>query len=397
MRILHTSDWHLGRTFHGVELLDDQRRALSHLATVVAEEQVDVVVVAGDIYDRSVPPADAVRIYDAGLQEIAATGARIIVTSGNHDSPTRLGVGSVFAAAGGLHLRTSVTSITDPVILADEYGEVAFYGLPYLEPDTARTELGVPDARSHAAVLSAAMDRVRTDRAGRGIRSVVAAHAFVVGGLATGSERSISVGGVETVAADTFDGVDYVALGHLHSPQVLTETVRYSGSLLPYSFGERTHRKAVWIVDLDAGGVARIYGRELPVVRELTSVTGTLTDLLSDPALAVAEDHYVEATLTDPIRPLDAMRRLRERFGFAVHVHWQRPEELSSPDYRSRVRGRSDAQIVEAFITDVRDAPRAGEFVLIDRALRAVVGEPEADGSGELTLFDLEPPVAESA
>ncbi|MBD0863714.1 exonuclease SbcCD subunit D [Gordonia sp. zg691] len=399
MRIVHTSDWHLGRTFHGVELLADQRRALSHLADLVAAESADVVIVAGDVYDRSVPSADAVRVYDEGLAEIAAAGAQIVVTSGNHDSPTRLGAGSGFAAAGGLHLRTSIDAIADPVILTDAHGEVAFYGIPYLEPDTARRHLGVQTPGGHTAVLDAAMDRVRADLSARGGRSVVVAHAFVSGAAASGSERSISVGGVETVPAETFSGVDYVALGHLHSPQRVTDTVRYSGSLLPYSFGERSHRKAVLIVDLDAAGVAEVRSHELPVVRALSSLTGTLDDLLTGEEFAVAEDHYVEVTLTDPLRPTDAMRRLRQRFPFAVHVQWDRPHSGAGVDYRSRVRGRSDAEIIASFIEDVRDAPTKGERVLVERALRAVVGEPESDASdgSELALFDLEAIIAESA
>lgn len=390
MRMLHTSDWHLGRTFHGVELLDDQRRALTQLAAIVAEESVDVVVVAGDVYDRSVPSADAVGVYDAGLAEIAAAGAVIVVTSGNHDSPTRLGAASSFAAAGGLHLRTQISAIDDPVLLADEHGEVAVYGIPYLEPDTARTELGAEPGRGHAGVLAAAMRRVRADLAGRTARSVVVAHAFVVGGIASSSERSISVGGVETVAADTFSGVDYVALGHLHSPQRLADTVRYSGSLLPYSFGERTHRKSVWIVDLDADGVAEVRARELPEVRGLSSLTGTLDDLLADPGLTEAEDHYVEATLTDPIRPVDPMRRLRERFPHAVHLRWERPDAMSGIDYRARVHGRTDAEIIGGFVADVRDEPTDGESRLIDRALRAVVGKPAEEQHSEWALFDLD-------
>lgn len=399
MRILHTSDWHLGRTFHGVDLLDDQRRALSSIAAVVASESVDVVVVAGDIYDRSVPSADAVRLYDSGLAEIASAGAQIVITSGNHDSPTRLGAGSRFSAAGGLHLRTSVGDIARPAVLSDEFGEVAIYGIPFLEPDTARSELGVEGACGHAEVLGEAMARIRADLATRQARSVVAAHAFVVGGQASESERSITVGGVETVAVETFSGADYVALGHLHSPQAITDSVRYSGSVIPYSFGERAHRKSVTIIDLDADGVADVRTHELPEVRGLSSLRGTLDDLLTGADLADAEDHYVEAVLTDPIRPVDAMRRLRERFPHAVHVTWDRPHVSDVVDYRSRVHGRTDTQIVTSFITDMRDEPTEGEERLIERALRDVVGEPEAEATTgrEWALFTLPEQVAESA
>lgn len=388
MRILHTSDWHLGRTFHGVDLLGDQRAVLAEIAEVVAAESVDVVIVAGDVYDRSVPSADAVRVYDDGLAEIAAAGATIVVTSGNHDSPTRLGAGSAFAAAGGLHLRTTIADIDRPVLLDDEHGPVAIYGIPYLEPDVSRRELGIDLPCGHDGVLTAAMDRVRADLADRAARSVVVAHAFVVGGESTGSERSISVGGVETVAAEVFSGVDYVALGHLHSPQRVNETVRYSGSVLPYSFGERSHRKAVWLLDLDADGIAEIRRHELPVIRGLSELRGTLDELLTEDRFADAESDYVDAVLTDARRPVDAMRRLRDRFPHAVHLRWEGASVTEGLDYRARVHGRTDTEIIHSFVTDMRDAPSAGERQLIERAVREAIGEPELAGVSQPALFE---------
>ncbi|UYP19971.1 exonuclease SbcCD subunit D [Rhodococcus sp. Z13] len=372
MRILHTSDWHIGRTFHGVDLLADQTRVLRAIAELVTERGIDVVVVPGDVYDRSIPSSDAVAVCNAGFEAIREAGAVIVATSGNHDSPVRLGAGAAFAAHGGLHLITRVSQIDNPVVLDDEYGSVLFYGIPYLEPEITRAELGVPGARSHQEIVDAAMDRVRADAGRRGGRTVVLAHAFVVGAEPSESERSISVGGVETVSASSFDGADYVALGHLHSPQTVAETVRYSGSPLPYSFGERTHRKAVFVVDLDASGVTAVDRVDLPVVRGLSRLEGTLDELLADPAHAEAEDHYVSAVLTDPIRPLDAMRRLQERFPFAVHVEWQRPAGSTEGSYRDKVRGRSDREIAAAFLTDVRSDPSARELGWIDEALREV-------------------------
>ena len=372
MRLLHTSDWHVGRTFHGTDLLGDQARVLEHLAGLVATHRVDVVLVAGDVYDRAVPNAGSVEVCTRALEQIRAAGAVIVVTPGNHDSATRLGAAASFAAAGGLHLRTRTAELDVPVLLSDTHGEVAVYGLPFLEPDTARHALGEPAARSHADVLAVAMGRVRADLAARpGVRSVVLAHAFVVGGEATGSERTISVGGVETVPAGVFDGVDYVALGHLHSPQVLTERVRYSGSPLPYSFGERSHRKAAWLVDLGPVGLEQVQRLELPVVRGLSQLTGALPDLLTDPVHRQAEEHYVSAVLTDPVRPLDAMRRLQVRFPHAVHLEWQRPGGAAAPRYAEKVRGRSDAEVVGSFLTDVRSAPQAWESELVTEGLRA--------------------------
>ena len=376
MRILHTSDWHIGRTFHGVDLLADQTRVLDAIAAVVAQRGVDVVVVPGDVYDRSIPSADAVAVCNRGFQAIRSAGEVIVATSGNHESPERQGPRAAFAAAGGLHLMTRVSALDVPVVLDDDHGPVAFYGIPYLEPEITRTELGVPQARSHAEILDVAMARILADlherRAGApGLRSVLLAHAFVVGGEATGSERSISVGGVETVSASAFDGVDYVALGHLHSPQTLAENVRYSGSPLPYSFGERSHRKAVWLVDVDAAGLATVERLDLPVVRGLSQVTGTLDELLSDAAFDSAEDHYVSAVLTDALRPVDAMRALQTRFPYAVHMEWQRPEGNPELRYRDRVRGRSDLEIAEGFLTDVRSDATPGEVQLFEQALRS--------------------------
>ncbi|WP_110293400.1 exonuclease SbcCD subunit D [Nocardia tenerifensis] len=391
MRMLHTSDWHIGRTFHGVDLLADQARALTAVAELVAEESVDVVVVPGDVYDRSIPSADAIAVCNRGFEAIRAAGARIVATSGNHDSPARLGAGASFAAAGGLHLRTTVADADRPILLDDEHGQVAFYGIPYLEPDLTRAELGVPQARSHAEILDAAMARIRADIARRdGARTVVLAHAFVVGGEATGSERSISVGGVETVPMSAFDGIDYVALGHLHSPQTLSESVRYCGSPLPYSFAESSHRKAVWLVELDAAGLRSVERRDLPMVRGLSKLTGTLDELLTDASHAPAEEHYVSAVLTDSARPVDAMRKLRERFPHAVHVEWVRPEGNPELRYRERVHGRRDTEVAQSFLTDVRGVPTEGEMAWLERALAAAVAEPDraptaADSAAELS------------
>ncbi len=378
MRILHTSDWHIGRTFHGVDLLADQECSLRAIAELVAAERVDVVVLPGDVYDRSIPGADAIAVCNRGFEAIRAAGATIVATSGNHDSPTRLGALGSFAAAGGLHLRCTIAEVARPVMLADGHGEIAFYGIPYLEPDITRAELGVPQARSHAEILDAAMSRIRADLSARpGARSVVLAHAFVVGGEATGSERSISVGGVETVPMSAFDGIDYVALGHLHSPQTLSESVRYSGSPLPYSFGERSHRKAVWIVDLDAAGLATVERRDLPVVRGLSQLTGTLENLLTAPEHAAAENDYVSATLIDQARPVDALRRLRDRFPHAVHVEWMRPDGNPELRYRERVHGRRDTEVAHSFLTDVRGEPTPAEMTWVERALAAAVREKD--------------------
>jgi exonuclease SbcD len=377
MRLLHTSDWHIGRTLHGTNLLAEQEQVLGRLAEVVTAERVDVVVVAGDVYDRAVPSADATAVLDRVLTRLRAAGATVVLTPGNHDSARRLGFASGLLAVSGVHVRAAVRTLDEPVLLADEHGEVAVYGIPYLEPEVARAELGAPDARGSAAVLQVAMDRIRADLFLRpGVRSVVLAHAFVGGGVPSDSERDICVGGVDLVPSEVFDGVDYVALGHLHRPQTLSPRLRYSGSPLAYSFGEAGQTKQAWLVDLDDEGLAGVRAVPLPVLRELSVLTGTLAELLADPALAAVEEHFVSARLTDPERPLDPMRRLQVRFPHCVHLEWTHAGTAGDAgSYTDRVRGRSDLQVTEEFVRHVRGtAATAGELELLGRALTTAAG-----------------------
>ena len=219
MRLIHTSDWHLGRTLHGENLLPYQDSFLRWLLDESVRQRAGAVVVAGDIYDRAVPPLDAVRLLDAALLRFAQARIPVILISGNHDSAVRLGFGAGLSEAAGIHLRTSVTDLARPVLLADEDGPVAVYGIPYLLPDAVMADLGV-QARTHEAVLAEAARLIRADAASRGVaRTVVAAHAFVTGGQPAESERDIRVGGVADVPAAVFAGFSYVALGHLHGAQ----------------------------------------------------------------------------------------------------------------------------------------------------------------------------------
>lgn len=382
MRLLHTSDWHLGRSFHRVSMLDAQAAFIGHLVATVRERGVEAVVVSGDVYDRAVPPLAAVELFDDALHRLAALGVPTVMISGNHDSARRLGVGAGLIDRAGIHLRTEPAACAAPVVLADAHGDVAFYGLPYLEPALVKDVFGV-DKAGHEAVLAAAMDRVRADLAARphGTRSVVLAHAFVTGGEASDSERDITVGGVAAVPAGLFDGVDYAALGHLHGCQTITERVRYSGSPLPYSFSEAAHRKSVWIVDLDADGSVTAERVDCPVPRPLARIRGPLEELLADPALAGHEESWVEATLTDPVRPADPMARLTERFPHTLSLVFAPERAPDDPDvsYARRLAGRSDQQIAEDFVAHVRGAgPDADEQAVLRAAFDAVrLDDPE--------------------
>ncbi len=377
MRFLHTSDWHLGRSFHREGLLDAQSAYIDHLVETIRSEQVDAVLVSGDIYDRALPPVDAVALANDALKRLLATGVRVVLSSGNHDSAQRLGFAADLIDAAGVHLRTDPSGAASPVLFDDEHGAVAVYALPYLEPDLVRATFGVT-RRSHQAVLDAAMQRVRDDLGERGRRgrhrSVVMAHAFVTGATASQSERDISVGGVASVGLDTFGGVDYAALGHLHGRHTLSDAVRYSGSPLAYSFSEANHRKGSWLVDLDANGLATASFVDAPVPRPLATVRGTLEQLLTERRYETAEASWVQATLTDVHRPREAMDRLRTRFPHCLLIAFD-PEGASpteSGPIRDRVVGRADTEILAHFFTDVRgSAPEADEEALLQTACEA--------------------------
>ncbi|MFI5772844.1 exonuclease SbcCD subunit D [Streptomyces sp. NPDC051658] len=364
MRILHTSDWHLGRSFHRVSLLEAQAAYLDHLVTTVREHEVDAVLVAGDVYDRAVPPLSAVALFDDALHRLAAAGVPTVMISGNHDSARRLGVGAGLIGRAGIHLRTDPADCATPVVLRDAHGEVAFYGLPYLEPALVK-DVFKAERAGHEAVLTAAMERVRADLAARpdSTRSVVLAHAFVAGGEASDSERDITVGGVAAVPAGVFDGVDYVALGHLHGCQTVTERVRYSGSPLAYSFSEVDHRKTMWLIDLDASGEVTAERLDCPVPRPLARLRGRLDDLVEDPALERHRDSWIEATLTDPVRPVEPMARLVERFPHTLSLVFEPDRAPDDPlaSYAQRLKGRDDQQIAEDFVAHVRGGSEADE------------------------------------
>lgn len=383
MRLLHTSDWHLGRTLHGVNLHEAQSSVLDRIAGLVEDPPdgvpIDAVLVSGDVYDRGVPPVESVQLFEWTLSRLAET-TTVVITSGNHDSAIRLGYGA------GL-FRDRIRMITDParldlpVLVEGSDGvTVAVYGIPYLDPDHARAALSPggasnPLPRSHQAVMAAACDRVRDDLARRdGVRSVVMAHAFVAGAEPSDSERSITVGGVDRVAGTVFRGIDYAALGHLHGPQtpVAAEgsVVRYSGSPLRYSFSEQRQRKAVLLVDLPASGSAQVTTAPIEQPRPMATLSGTLDELLTDAAHTVHEQSWVRVTATDRVRPDALMDRLKSRFPHALQVFHQ-PEGAID-------RGRSGSTVGSE-----RDPRELGsDFIAHVTKTEASAGEVDAFISG---------------
>ncbi|MEE1650775.1 exonuclease SbcCD subunit D [Brachybacterium sp. J144] len=386
MKILHTSDWHLGRTLHKVDLHEHQAAFLDWLVELVESEEVDVVVVPGDVYDRAVPAVSSVTLLDRALARLAATGATVILTSGNHDSPERLGFGRSLMR-GGIHLLTDLPGLEHPVSVEDEHGEVLFFGLPYLEPDRARAELAGPDAeplaRSHAAVTRAALDRVRERAATRpGARTVVLAHTFVTGGEGSDSERDLSVGGVDSVPAGVLAGLDYLALGHLHGCQDLSALVGapawYSGSPLAFSFSERSHRKSVLLVELGAPDTtAQVRRVETPVPRRLTELRGTLEEILARRTEHAGD--WLKAVVTDPARPAHLQEQLREAYPHLLLTEYA-PEGRAAREGTPVVRREQNPlEVMDEFLTHVTGGdPTEAEHAVLERAYAAVRREQEA-------------------
>jgi exonuclease SbcD len=307
---------------HRADLRDAQAAFVDHLVTTVREEQVDAVLVAGDVYDRAVPSLDAVQLCEEAFTRLRETGAHVVVISGNHDSARRLGFGSRLLDRSGVYLRTQLTS--EPVVI----GDVPVYALPFLDPGPLAAQLEALDAPSHA---------------------VVVAHGWVAGGLGSDSEREITVGGVGAISPRLFE--------------------RFA-----YSFSEAGHTKGSWVVEVSPQGLGAVEFVAAPVPRRLSTLRGELAMLLTDPALAPQEGDWLSVTLTDRARPDEAMARLHSRFPHVlVLTHDPEGVERSAETYAARVAGRTDLQVATSFVEHVRGTPaEPDEETLLSEALEAV-------------------------
>ena len=366
MRFIHTSDWHLGRAFHQVGLLEAQRAYLDHLVEVVRSEGVDAVLVSGDVYDRAMPAPETVQLLSESLIRLVDAGAEVVLSSGNHDSAARLGFAAGLLERAGVHVRTSMADLGRPVVIKD----TAIYPIPYLEPRLVARDLEAEP--THTGVLSTVLGRLPAAGLVPGTTtSVVMAHTFVTGCATTDSERDILAGGLAAVHPDVFSGFSYVALGHLHGRQQVSDSAQYSGSPVAMSFSEARHTKGSLLVDLSADG-ARVELIEAPVHRPLAVLRGTMDDLLTGSEFAGAEGAWCQITLTDAQRPLGAMDRIRSRFPFALELRFE-PEGVVpvKATYTSRMAHRSDLDVCCDFLSHVRGGVPAidEERQLLDEAL----------------------------
>ena len=357
MRFLHTADWHLGRVLHMHALVDDQAHVLEQLVGLVRDVRPDALLVAGDVYDRAVPPPEAVALLDSVLSRIVVElGVPVVLIAGNHDSADRLGFGSRLLSSGGLHVAGRVGSSVSPLVLNDAHGEVRVYALPYGDPASVRDAFGA-QVHEHEPAMKLRLDAVRAAHPA-GTRSVLVAHAFVTGGSESNSERPLSIGGSGAIGAELFDGFDYVALGHLHRPQTLRKKVRYAGSLLKYSLSEVDHRKSVTLIELGAPGELRI--EELPLTprRDFRVLEGRLAQLVTAGHLDPRNDDYVHARLLDEGALLEPMARLRLAYPNATDFDQVERARPSSAPARGAARlQRTPAELFAEFFAEVTGEP----------------------------------------
>lgn len=400
MRILHTSDWHLGRYFGPESLLPDQAAFVDWFIGQVTEHNADLVIIAGDVFDRAVPPTEAITLYTSTLRRLVAAGVKVAIIAGNHDGPERLALYDSLLDLSGVFVRGGYANIGEVVTLEMADGPLDLVLLPFLEPQAApdalasvvdepADEAGDGDSdtesaarrrqrRTHESVLAAAIAAVAPALSAP--RSVAVAHAFVTGGTASDSERQLSVGGTSTVSGDLFAPFSYTALGHLHTPQPIgSPTLRYSGTPLAYSFSE-TAAKSITVVDMSASGECVVTTVPVPVGRAAVTLTGRIDELLEGVATAEQATSWVRAILTDPGVVLDAKSRLQTKFPFVVEVEL-RPEGVSVGADGvpvADVRKLTAEQAVTTFWEEAQGAPPTeAETEWLYRALAAARAKAE--------------------
>ncbi|NLQ22242.1 exonuclease SbcCD subunit D [Shewanella sp. S-1] len=370
MKFIHTSDWHIGRQLHNQSLLDDQAFVLEQIIALADEHKVDAVIVAGDIYDRSIPPANAVALLDDVLNRLVhGLGLQVIMIAGNHDGHERLGFAAKQMAASGLHIIGPLSADIHPITLSSSSGDVVFYPLPYAEPATVR-QVFECEAASHEAAMMLLLEQVRQHDS-QGLPKVVISHCFLDGGSESESERPLSIGGADKISPTLFTEFDYVALGHLHGPQYKgAEHVRYSGSILKYSFSEQHQHKSVTLVELSAKTPANIRLLPLTSIRDVRILEGELATLLAQGKTDIKREDYLMVRLLDKHAILDAMGKLRAVYPNVLHLertglmagqqqvtlsrdHIKKGEMDMFRDFFSQVSGESLTQAQQAVMDEL--------------------------------------------
>lgn len=373
MRILHMADWHLGRIFYARHLTEDQAYVIEHqLYQLVKEANIDVIVLAGDVFDRAVPPVEAVELWDAVITKFTLDyKVPVLVIGGNHDSAQRLEVGRDVWSQAGLHVWGGLERSLQPLYIEDTYGEIAFCPMPFAEPRTVLTHLlainsdesqreqwqALPIA--YGPIYDAWATYLRSLVKGN-VRTVAIAHALVMGSETSESERPLVIGGSASVGVDVFAPFNYAALGHIHRPQRIgADHVRYSGSLLKYSFDEANHKKSFTIVDMDSTGACKLEQIPIEFLHDVVSIKGYFNDILHDEALHKKHvNDYVQVQLLDTAPVIDGMARLRDILPYAMSMELTGRMAIEEKDVDTvAYKHLSERELFEQFAAAVRENP----------------------------------------
>ncbi len=362
MKFIHTSDWHLGRQFHNVSLLDDQQAVLDQLIRYIENNPVDAVVVAGDIYDRSVPPTIAIELLNKVVKRICGElNTPMILISGNHDGAERLGFGSEQMKNAGLHIISNFEDMLTPVVIETESaGQVAFYGMPYNDPEQVRFAYQEPVSthdQAHKLLAEKITEQFQSEQ-----RNVLVSHCFVDGAIESESERPLSIGGSDRVSHEHFLNFDYVALGHLHQPQKKGEEyIRYSGSLMKYSFGEQNQKKGFTLVEIDQNGFVSAEHVDLAAPHEMRIVEGELEQVIEQGKTDPKNEDYLLVRLMDKHAILNPMEKLRTVYPNVLHL--EKPGMLIGVEQEMAQAklARSEIDMFRDFFSEAQDSQLSQE------------------------------------
>lgn len=382
MRLLHTADWHLGRSFEGQSIETDHATVLDQVFQAIVTHAPDVLIIAGDIFDRASPPETAVRQFNDFILRVSSeTQAAIVLIAGNHDSGDRIGAMAMLSDRRRSLVRGPLSAEEHPLILEDRYGPIAISGLPFAHEYAARECFGVADIKTPADVVQAQVEAARRN-VPPGARWVIVAHAFVAGGDPSESERPLSrlVGGIETVPAEVFRGAHYVALGHLHRPQMVGAAhVRYSGSPLAFGFDDGDTEKSMVLVDLDGDGAIKSEFIPFRPLRRARVLCGRFAELLADGKESASED-FIKIVLTDPERLIDPIKRIRTVYPNTCQLVYERDAPVFAPKADRAHTAPTDPSLVVAEFLDMMrgEEPTDAEAAIIKRKLAEVSSERES-------------------
>lgn len=375
MKLLHLSDLHLGKRVNEFSMLEDQRYILTQILLVIDEERPDAILISGDVYDRTVPPAEAVQLLDDFLCRLAKRQLQVFLISGNHDSAERVAFGGRLMEQSGLHISPVYTGPVPPLSLQDEWGTVNFYLLPFIKPAHVRAAFPGEEIESYTDALRVAISGLSLDE---NARNVLLTHQFVTGAQRSESEE-ISVGGADNVDAAVFAGFDYVALGHLHGPQwVEKETIRYCGSPLKYSFSEANQQKSVTIAELREKGSITIRTVPLLPQHDLRELRGSYEQITFRPFYeGTATDDYLHITLTDEEDIPNAVARLRTIYPNLMRLDYdnQRTRRTAHFEDGPQVEQQSPLQLFSLFYEAQNNQPMTEEQQRFARSLMEQIWE----------------------